>query len=104
MTDINEIIFYLKSQYSTNNRDQITFVQEFPNAEEEHSFEKIQERLKIISGHIKDGENMSLRNKALFGGWIAVARIEYKRDKLIEGENLPQRFDYWMDKEFKIKK
>ena len=28
----------------------------------------------------------------------------YKRDKLIEGENLPQRFYYWMDEEFKIKK
>ena len=25
------------------------------------------------------------------------------RYKLIEGVNLPQRFDYWMDKEFKIK-
>ena len=28
----------------------------------------------------------------------------YKRDKLIEGKNLPQQFDDWMDKEFKIKK
>ena len=44
---------------------------------------------------------MSLRNKALFGGWIAVARMVYKRDKLID---LFRRFDYWMDKEFKIKK
>ena len=28
----------------------------------------------------------------------------YKRDKLIEGNNLPRRFDYWMNKEFAIKK
>ena len=28
----------------------------------------------------------------------------YKRDKLTEGEKLSRRFDYWMDKEFKIKK
>ena len=102
--DINEIILYLKSQYSTNNRDQISLVQDFSNTEVAPSFERMQEELKIISGHIKDAENMSLRNKALFGGSIAVERMVYKRDKLIEGENLPQRFDYWMDKEFKIKK
>ena len=47
---------------------------------------------------------MSLKSKALFGGWIAVARMVYKHDKLIEGNNLPRRFDYWMDKEFMIKK
>ena len=47
---------------------------------------------------------MGLRNNALFGGWIAVAIKIYKRGKLIEGKNLPQRFDNWMDKEFKIKK
>ena len=47
---------------------------------------------------------MRLRNKALFGGWIAVARMVYKRDKLIEEKNLPHRFDYWMEEEFKIKK
>ena len=102
--DIDEIISYLKSQYLTNNKDQITFVQNFPSIEEVPSFEGIQEELKIIPRYIKDGENMSLRNKALFGRWIAVARMVYKRDKLIEGKNLPQRFDYWMDKEFKIKK
>ena len=102
--DIDEIISYLKSQYSTNNRNQIAFVQNFPSVEEMPSFEGIQEELKIISKYMKDGKNMSLRNKALFGGWIAVARMVYKRDKLIEGKNLPQRFDYWMDKEFKIKK
>ena len=101
--DIEEIISYLQSQYSTNNKDQITFVQNFRSVEAS-SFERIQEELKIISKYIKHGENMSLRNKALFGGWITVARMVYKRDKFKEGKNLPQRFDYWMDKEFKIKK
>ena len=88
----------------TNNRNKIAFVQNFPSVEEVPSFERIQEEPKIISKYIKDGENMSLRNKALFGGWRAVARMVYKRQKLIEEKNLPQRFDYWMDKEFKIKK
>ena len=46
---------------------------------------------------------MNLRIKGLFDGWVVVARMVYKRHKLIEGKNLPQRFDYWMDKEIKIK-
>ena len=79
MTDIDEIISYLKSKYLTNNKDQVVFIQNFPRVE-----------LKIISKHIKDGKNMSLRNKALFGGWIAAASMVYKRDKLIQGKNLPQ--------------
>ena len=66
--DINEMIFYLKSQNSTNNRNQIVPVQNFPSIQEVSSFEEIQEELKMVSKHIKDGENMSLRNKALFGG------------------------------------
>ena len=83
------MILYLKSKYSTNNRNQIVFVQNFLSIEEVSSFGGIQEELKIILKHIKSGENMSLRNKALFGGWIAVARMVYKRDKLIKGVGLP---------------
>ena len=30
-TDIDEILSHIKSQYLTNNRDQITFVQNFPS-------------------------------------------------------------------------
>ena len=98
------MIMYLKSQYSINNRNQIALLQDFPSIEEVSSFEGIQEELKMISKRIKDGENMSLRNKALFGGWIAVARMVYKCDKLIKSVGLPRRFDYWMGKEFMIKK
>ena len=47
---------------------------------------------------------MSLRNTALFGGWISVARMVYKRDKLIKRKSLPPRFNDWMYEEFKIKK
>ena len=68
------------------------------------SFEGIQEELKMVLKYIKDGENMTLKNKALFGGWIAVAKMAYNRDKFIKGIGLPRRFDYWMNKEFKIKK
>ena len=44
--DINKIIAYLKSQYSTNNRNQIALVQNFPSLEEVSSFDGIQEELK----------------------------------------------------------
>ena len=53
---------------------------------------------------MKEDENMSLKNKALFGGWISVARMAYKRDKLIKRKNLPQRFDDWMYRECGRKK
>ena len=92
--DINEMILYLKSQYSTNNRNQIVLIQDFPSIKEVSSFEGIQEELRIVLKHIKDGENMSLRNKALFGGWIAVARMACRRDKLIKNVDLPLRFYY----------
>ena len=90
----------LNDENSTSNRNQIAYAQNFPRVEEVPSFDGIQEELKFISKYIKDGEKMSLRNEALFGGWIAVERMVYKRDKLIEGKNLPQRFHYWVDKEF----
>ena len=86
------MVLYLKSQYSANIRNQIVLVQNFTSIEEVSSFEGIQEELKIISKHIKDSENISVRNKALFGGWRAVARMVL-RDKLIKGVGLPQRFD-----------
>ena len=82
--DISEIILYLKSQYSTNNRNQIVFIQDFPTIEEVSSFEGIKEELRMVLKHIKVGENISLRNKVLSGGWIAVPRMAQKRDKLIK--------------------
>ena len=76
--DINEMILYLKSQYSTNNKNQIILIENFPSVREVSSFEEIQEEQKIILEHIKHGENKSLRNKALFSGWIAVANTSAK--------------------------
>ena len=82
----------------------MVFIQDFPSTEQASSFEGIQEELKMVLKLIKDGENMSLINKALFGGWIAVAKMAYNRDKLIKGASLPRRFDYWMNKKFKLEK
>ena len=58
--DINKMIAYLKSEYSTNIRNQIVLFQNFPSLEEVSSFEGIQEELKLISKG----------NKALFEDFI----------------------------------
>ena len=42
--------------------------------------------------------------KALLGGWILTAAKVFRREKNIRGENLPGRFQYWMDREYGIKK
>ena len=68
--NIHEIIIYLKSQYSTDNRNQISFFQGIPSQGDVSSFEAISENLKAISKSMKEDENMSLKNKFLFGGWI----------------------------------
>ena len=61
----------------TDKRDQITFIQrDVPSSEE------LSERLKAISESKKENENMSLKNKAVFGGWISVAKMVYKHGKL----------------------
>ena len=53
---------------------------------------------------MKENENTILKNEALFGGWISVAKMAYERDKLIKKKNLSQRFDDWMYRESGIKK
>ena len=64
---ITEIIFYLKSRYSTDIRDQINFIQGISSHGEEPSFEAISEDLKAISKSLKEDENMSLKNTFLSG-------------------------------------
>ena len=56
------------------------------------SFDEISKELKAISKSMKENENMSLKNKYLFGGWLSVAGKAYRRDKFIKGKNLPQRY------------
>ena len=33
---------------------------------------------------MKEDENMSLKNKSLFGGWISIASKAYRHDKIIK--------------------
>ena len=71
--NIDEIIFFFKSMYSTHNEEPRTFINDNPT--EEPSFEALNNYLKTFSKYIKDDENMSLKNKCLFGGWRIDSRM-----------------------------
>ena len=75
--NIEGIIFSLKSMYSTHNEETRFFINDIPN--EEPSFEAMTKYLQTFSKYIKDDENMSLKNKCLFGGWILMASKLYKK-------------------------
>ena len=68
------------------------------------SFKAISKELKAILKHTKEGENISLKNKALFGEWFSLAGKACRPDKFIKGKDLSQRFDDWIYRECGIKK
>ena len=82
--------------YSTHNEDPRTFIDDIPT--NEPSFEAMTNRLKTFSKCIKDDENISLKNKCLFGGWILMA------SKLYRNENLPHTFEDWLYHLCKVKR
>ena len=71
LVNIEEIIFYLKSQYLEHNSQERTFIPNIPS--EEPSFEAITDNLKTFSKSIKEHENMGRKNKSLIGGWLLMA-------------------------------
>ena len=76
--NIDEIIFYLKSKYSAYNVEPRTLLKDIPG--KELSFKEITNYLKTFSESIKKDEDMSLKNKYLFGGWILMASKVYRRN------------------------
>ena len=86
--NIDEIIFYLKFWYSTGNRDEITFTQGISSEGDVPSFEAVSESLKTFSRSMKEDENMNLKNKVLFGGWISIVAKAYRHDKIIKRKDL----------------
>ena len=88
--DIYEIILYLNLD-NREQREQRTFIQDTPKREDVSSFKAISENLKTSSKSIKEDENMRLKNKYLFGGWISIAAKVYRHDKIIKKKNLPHR-------------
>ena len=83
----NKAITYWKKA-ATHNDEPRTFINDIPT--EEPSFEAITNYLKTFSKYVKEDENMSLKNKCLFGGWILMASKVYRR------ENLSCRFEDWL--------
>ena len=63
--NIEEIIFYLKSQYLRHNPEDKTFIPNIPC--EEPSFEAT-DNLKTFLKSIKEHDNMGLKKKSLIGG------------------------------------
>ena len=86
--NIGEIIFQLKSMYSTHNEEPRTFIDDIPT--KEPSFYVMTNYLKNFPKYIKDDENMSLKSKCLFGGQILMV------SKLYRKENLSDRFEDWL--------
>ena len=96
VVSIEEIIFYLKSQYLEHNPQDRTFIPNIPS--EEPSFEAITGYLKTFSKSIKEDENMGLKNKTLIGGWILITSKVYRR------QNLSCPFEDWLYEECRIKR
>ena len=69
--NIDEIIFHLKLYYLEHNAEDRTFIPNIPN--EDPSFEAITDNLKTFSKSIKEDENLRLKSKSLFGGWLLMA-------------------------------
>ena len=96
------MIFYLKKNYSTHNREQ-THVNDIPQDGCFISFEEMSNRLKTYSKSITEVENTTLKNKVLFEGWFSTAFKVYRRDKT-RGKILPNQFEDWIQIECGIKK
>ena len=97
MVNIDEVIFYLKSQYLAHSDEQRHFIQ-LPSEENIPSFEAITDYLKTFPKSIKEDENMILKKKTVLGGWISVAAKVYRR------ENSSCRFEDWLYEECRIKR
>ena len=80
--NVDETIFYLKTQYQLHNQDQeITLIEDIPSQENQFTFETISARLKLFSRSTREAENMTLKNRLLLGGWMPTAAKVFRRDK-----------------------
>ena len=88
---IEEIVFYLKSQYLQHNAEDRTFISDILC--EEPSFEAITDNLKTFFKLIKE-----LDNKSLIDGWLIMAA------KICRRQNLSYSFEDWLYKNCGIKR
>ena len=83
--NVNEIICYLKNKYLTHNEEQRPFIEDIPNQEDQFAFKAISDSINFFQNLVGEVENMSLKNKALLGGWISMAAEVFRREKRMCG-------------------
>ena len=88
--NIHEMLFYLKKNYSPHNEEQAR-IDDIPQYHS-FSFEEMPNYLKTYSKSVIEVENMILKNKVLFGGWLSTTAKVFRRDKM-RGKNLLNRFE-----------
>ena len=66
--NIHEMLFYLKKNFSPHNEEQAR-IDKIPR-DDSFSFEEMSSYLKTYSTSVIEVENVNLKNKVLFGGWL----------------------------------
>ena len=79
------MLFYFKKNYSPHNEEQAR-IDDIPQ-DDNFSFEEMSSYLKIYSKFVIEVENMTLKNKVLFRGWLSTAAKVFRCDKM-RGKNL----------------
>ena len=73
-------IFIKKKNYSPYNEEQVR-IDNIPQ-DDSFSFEEMFNYLKTYSKSVIEVENMTLKNKVLFGRWLSTAAKVFRRDKM----------------------
>ena len=60
----------LKNNHLPHNEERETFTEDIPSQECQFAFKEISDSIKTFLKCIGEAKNMSLKNKALLGGWI----------------------------------
>ena len=93
------MLFYLKKNYSTHNREQTRIV-DIPQDDSFLSFEEISNYLKTYSKSVIKVEN--IKNKVLFSGWLSAAAKVFRRDYRLM-IIAPKLFSCWVNMTYFVK-
>ena len=73
------MFFHSRKNYSTHTEEQVR-IDDIPQ-DDSFSFEEMSHYLKSYSKSVIEVENMTLKNKILFGGRLSTAAKVFRRDK-----------------------
>ena len=85
--NIDEIIYYLRSQYSSDDENRVCVVKIYSAI---YSVERMLKEVKAIPKQVKETEYVSPNNSFVFGEWLSNVRSRYK---YIKNNDLLQQFD-----------